>query len=485
MPSGLKKKFPGSTNYELEGFVSSVMGLEFGTIPSISFGLSGPSNSKCDSILPGHANYRMFVLANSKLSSFANKLPGLENELPVSAKCELSGSMNYELSGSVNYELPGSTNYELFSLVNNESSDLVNNELSGFVNNELSGLVNFEVNSNLPSSMNFAVNNNFSDPMNSGFASNLPGSEGGSFNNWDAVQHAVDVYSKQHGFVAIKYRKDLDSIDRSIIWHHDYVCWKFGMNKPKKVENICEHCDGVSGTLLKELMKIIEQELEKEASYNCIRDYYRSNPSSGLPSTYNTIFKTIDLVLEEHLTPIPLSLQRAQMNQSLLYQGILVTIEQAKSSIKTDSMIEHLYDVPQIRLRELLLDILDDDILEIWEVFYIKMNSTAKSHYVVILKDLTVLCTSKTSVQIAVTEGVTIELIGILTQFITKYHCNTGLGMQETRNIQTENTNIITNIFTSNIESNNCHPLIDLSTSYNITEVSNPEYYKPRGRLPK
>ncbi|CAG8605346.1 7359_t:CDS:2 [Cetraspora pellucida] len=423
MPSGLKKKFPGSTNYELEGFVSSVMGLEFGTIPN------------CDGILPGYTNYRMFVLANSKLPGFANKLPDLENELPVSAKCELPSPMNYELSGSVNYELPGPTNYELFSLVNNESSDLVNNGLSGFVNNELSGLVNFEVDSNLPSSINFAVNNNFSDPMNSGFTSNLPGSEGsefdsyvndnqinnsqiiqlrvgGSFNDWDAIQRAVDVYSKQHGFVAIMYHKELDPIDRSIIQCHDYVCWKSGMNKLKKVENICEHHDDVSSktncswlvhfycgkhtniinitnivnehnhpcdpntielapkllqfpqgilnkikdyttvgqlrivalknnlnqdtstclktgaestqrvesinsvlkkhldrsTLLKELVKIIEQKLEKEASYNHIRDYYRSNLSSSLPSTYNTIFKTIDLVLEEHLTPISLSL---------------------------------------------------------------------------------------------------------------------------------------------------------------------------------
>ncbi|CAG8659577.1 12801_t:CDS:1, partial [Cetraspora pellucida] len=92
---------------------------------------------------------------------------------------------------------------------------------------------------------------------------------------------------------------------------------------------------------------------------------------------------------------------------------------------------------------------------------------------------------AKTSIQIAVTEGVATELIGILTQFITKYCHNTGLSMQETHSIQTENTNIITNIFTSNIESNNCHPLINLNISCNITEVSNPEYHKPRGRPPK
>ena len=71
--------------------------------------------------------------------------------------------------------------------------------------------------------------------------------------------------------------------------------------------------------MLKELVKVIENELEKEAQYNRIRDYYGSNPSTGLPSTYNTIFKDIDSILKDHLAPIPLSLQRAQMKQALLY----------------------------------------------------------------------------------------------------------------------------------------------------------------------
>ncbi|RIB12625.1 hypothetical protein C2G38_2041674 [Gigaspora rosea] len=57
---------------------------------------------------------------------------------------------------------------------------------------------------------------------------------------------------------------------------------------------------------------------------------------------------------------------------------------------------------------------------------------------------------AKTSVQIAVAEGVAAELVGCLIQFITKYCRNTGLGSHS-----------------------------------NITEVSNPEYHKPRGRPPK
>jgi MULE transposase domain/FAR1 DNA-binding domain len=82
------------------------------------------------------------------------------------------------------------------------------------------------------------------------------------------------------------------------------------------------------GTLLKELVKAIENELDKEAQYTRIKDYYGANPSVGLPSTYNTIFKELDSLLQELLSPIPLSLQRAQMKQSLLYQATLISINQ-------------------------------------------------------------------------------------------------------------------------------------------------------------
>ena len=56
-------------------------------------------------------------------------------------------------------------------------------------------------------------------------------------------------------------------------------------------------------TLLKELVKEIEKELDKEAQYSRILDYFGSNPSTGLPSTYNTIFKDIDSVLNDILAP--------------------------------------------------------------------------------------------------------------------------------------------------------------------------------------
>src|SRR6266498_6142104 len=82
------------------------------------------------------------------------------------------------------------------------------------------------------------------------------------------------------------------------------------------------------------------------------------------------------------------------MKQALLYQGTLVSIEQVnESDNEPNSIIEHTYDRLQIRLQELLLGINHKEIQEIWEVNYIVTSSTSKSHYVVILKDMILLCT--------------------------------------------------------------------------------------------
>ncbi|RIB00713.1 hypothetical protein C2G38_2233299 [Gigaspora rosea] len=62
---------------------------------------------------------------------------------------------------------------------------------------------------------------------------------------------------------------------------------------------------------------------------------------------------------------------------------------------------------------------------------------------------------AKTSVQVAVAEGATSELTRLLTQFITKYRQN-----------------------------NKQHPLGN-HVNNNLLDISNPEYYKPRGRPSK
>ncbi len=89
------------------------------------------------------------------------------------------------------------------------------------------------------------------------------------------------------------------------------------------------------------------------------------------------------------------------------------------------------------------------------------------------LKFGTLMSVAKTSVQIAVAEGVTSELTGLLTEFIIKYHRNTGLNIEEVHYVSQLN---------NEIQEPSSATIID---NYNVLQISNPEYHKSKGRPPK
>ncbi|HKQ22499.1 MAG TPA: hypothetical protein VJS91_10700 [Nitrososphaeraceae archaeon] len=148
--------------------------------------------------------------------------------------------------------------------------------------------------------------------------------------------YTQDQFESRYNNMLIKYEQCHSYLERLHSSRESWARYSImkvftaGVESTQRVESINgvlkKHLD--RNTLLKELGKVIEQELEKESQYTRIKDYYGSNPSSGLLSTYTTIFKDIDSVLKDYLSPIPLSLQRAQMKQALLYQGALITKNQ-------------------------------------------------------------------------------------------------------------------------------------------------------------
>ncbi|RGB32217.1 hypothetical protein C1646_763158 [Rhizophagus diaphanus] len=257
--------------------------------------------------------------------------------------------------------------------------------------------------------------------------------------------------------------------------------------------------------LLKELVKVIENELDKEAQYNRIKEYYGSNLSTG----------------------------------------ILISIDQVKESDNEQSndIIERIYDKPQIRLQDFLSDIniiLKDSTLFCTCIYIINQGMSYRHQYQVFLqsskvifhmgfihprwyesipteitnyiivaqenKDYTTkaLCyidqiwsanvytsnikekvskkiefgstisVAKTSIQVAVAEGVASELIRLLTQFITKYHHNTGLNIKEVHSISHFNDEIQESSYNYQQQ-----PLVVVKEC-NILKISNPEYHKPK-----
>jgi hypothetical protein len=92
----------------------------------------------------------------------------------------------------------------------------------------------------------------------------------------------------------------------------------------------------------------------------------------------------------------------------------------------------------------------------------------------------TAMSVAKTSIQVAVMEDTTAELIGILTQFIMKYRRNTGLGIENT-----QDSVLFTNTISQDLQ-NSSESIQEIQQPLiNLPEVSNPEYHKPKGRPPK
>ncbi|PKK58579.1 hypothetical protein RhiirC2_796090 [Rhizophagus irregularis] len=221
-----------------------------------------------------------------------------------------------------------------------------------------------------------------------------------------------------------------------------------GVESTQRVESINgvlkKHLD--RGTLLKELVKVIENELDKEAQYNRIRN--------------------------------------KSINRS---SGILISIDQVKESDNEQSngIIEHIYDKPQIRLQDLLSDINSDEIQEIWEIYYITVtSSTSTLHYVVIIKDSTLLHVCILSIKEC--------YVNIIAQGNKDYTTKALYYIDQIRSA---------NVYTSNIKERvnkkiefGSTMLIGLLTQFirrivveerNIPEISNPEYHKPKGHPPK
>ncbi|CAG8824839.1 6381_t:CDS:2, partial [Gigaspora margarita] len=201
------------------------------------------------------------------------------------------------------------------------------------------------------------------------------------------------------------------------------------------------------GTLLKNLIKVIESELDKESYYNYIKNYYGSNVAIGLLTTYNTIFKDTENVLKDYLF-------ESAPSEILSY----ITIAQRTKN----HAIQELYFINEIRTSNVYIPSIRKKINK-----RIEFGSTKS--------------VVKTSMQIAIEEGITLELTRLLTQFITIYCCNTRLNI---KNIYCSILHLINDQELSML-ANNKQQLLSDNVSYNIIEISNPEYYKPRGYPPK
>ncbi|CAG8791108.1 25235_t:CDS:2 [Gigaspora margarita] len=213
MSTSFRESFSGFMNYEIESLSSAIYDINsFELFGPVNYELSGPTNYE----LSGPMNYELSGPANYELSGPSHY--GLSRP----SNYELSGPSNYGLSSSVNYGSSGPTSYELPSSVNIELPDL---ELPDSTNLVLPGSTNLELSSSTNSEIT-EFTNYLSSPGSSGFGNNA------NVNDNQTIQ-----YDKNKSILRV----------RVYLRRRDYICWKFGVNKPKKVEDVCAYYNSVSG----------------------------------------------------------------------------------------------------------------------------------------------------------------------------------------------------------------------------------------------
>ncbi|CAG8542882.1 12090_t:CDS:2, partial [Cetraspora pellucida] len=207
--------------------------------------------------------------------------------------------------------------------------------------------------------------------------------------------------------------------------------------------------------LLKKLVRVVKSELDKEVQYSLLNNYYDSNLSIRLPSTYNTVFKDINSVLKEYLAPIPLSLQRAQMKQALLYQRSLTTMN--KVLLQSEKAVFHIGSIYQ---------------------YWFKSIPSEIPSYIMIAKGIKTYTTQSLNY---------IDQTQRYNVYISTIHNKVDKKIKFGNTMSVVKTSIQLNVKISesfNLKNNKLYHLVSY-ISYNLLEITNPEYHKPKDHPPK
>ncbi|PKY31161.1 hypothetical protein RhiirB3_393128 [Rhizophagus irregularis] len=220
-------------------------------LPNISYAfIELPKFDKCNEQLKTPEDYWIYLL----------KEAGNKNELPKNAPNEIQAA--YKILEIYNWNLADVKNYEntmmaildrndeiITAIEEGREEDI--DEIQHYLMEPLISHIN-KVNENSEKQILSAENDELANDDDNIYSDSSDLSEfrvSDSFNDWNMVQDRVNMYVKHHSFVVSKYRLDLNTIDKSIVQRHIFKYWKFGVNKPKKVENISLHHDSTSGKM--------------------------------------------------------------------------------------------------------------------------------------------------------------------------------------------------------------------------------------------
>ncbi|CAG8689334.1 1894_t:CDS:2, partial [Cetraspora pellucida] len=220
----------------------------------------------------------------------------------------------------------------------------------------------------------------------------------------DHVQAVVDSFAKQNGFVANKNRKDLDP--------------KAGTYQPKKVEDINLHCDSsLSKTNCKWKVGFYLGKYKKK-KFRDVRIHDESDASTMLSYLLQQHDLDSDYIVipwlegpSNELTAMQYFIYHFFIPVGLIHFHLILGILLQSQGVES-TMTKLLHYINQLRIGDVY-------------TLTIRKHVNKKVQFGAMMSMV------KTSIQVAVSEGVTEELTGVLVQFIMKYYRDTGLGIKE------------------------------------------------------
>ncbi|CAG8635410.1 2863_t:CDS:2, partial [Dentiscutata heterogama] len=143
-----------------------------------------------------------------------------------------------------------------------------------------------------------------------------------------------------------------------------------------------------SNSSLCDLVKTLDERLEKEAEWNHFFKYQTLTNCIGIISVGSEMFSVISHVMMEYLTPHILSVEYVEMAQCLYFNAIRTGVEIVDSYNKDenvgDKFIEDIYNARQILLNSMVMEVDQTNIKEIWQLMDKRPGNNKQKHFVVI-----------------------------------------------------------------------------------------------------
>ncbi|CAB5388087.1 unnamed protein product [Rhizophagus irregularis] len=163
-------------------------------------------------------------------------------------------------------------------------------------------------------------------------------------------------------------------------------------------ENNTIKLEGLHTASLVYLTQQIHMRLEKERQYAEFEDQKTRNIMTSIPHIDEKFFGSIIQILKEFLTPNILIIAKKEISESILYEAIQISLNLNLDTLDfeytpQDDAIENKYDYKKALLKDLMKNIPNSFIIEVWRVQPSIGAQPWLTQYVILLQDGSHICT--------------------------------------------------------------------------------------------